>query len=652
MKRSFFLVFSFFVLCPAVYLLVFYSQNDKESLGKITQEAVQLLHKRSLISTGKALLNAPVSDRLADITPSRLPRLFRQGIEQQNRVFSRSIAPQELIPRHAMVVLELANAAATGKSFLDSGFGQTLNDIDWPAVLQGMQIKRRLRQPLEQNASGLLYLLTHPSFAQVFSKRLFLAQLPALPSLIRGEQRHPLQANLLMIMDPGQEDAETALSALLDILRGRKTTLKHAGFTIYALKSRNKQNLYIASVGGKIILSFAQQPIQKSIALFLDRLFQQRNDLLLNQEYTKMEKERPEKTNFFLYADLFRLKIHLKLLFAHFNSQSKNQKSQILINKPWAPGVRSMGFYHHTEKNTAQFKTIVRFSEEQLYPFQKHIYTTPPIRSRSFEEVPDDLLLSFWCNWLEPRLWWQTTVAHGEQEDQAAADRIAVWIKENTDMSMDEFLGLFGKNFSIHVADISTAGFFPVPRLCLSIEILDRKKMDNFFQKIIGDLPVKRTMAGGVPITSLLAAQGMLQPSYAFFNGYLLLADSREQIEEILLKKKTPLTEGKEFQAVDIRPAEPANLHFFARTPEVINAIQELASWAGTMIAVRDRQTGAMSKLLVDQVLSPLLDSFKVYHAIGIRSATAPGELVIDGTILRAATEQGSVEKNASPPEE
>ncbi|MCW5214268.1 hypothetical protein VU13_02980, partial [Desulfobulbus sp. US5] len=102
-------------------------------------------------------------------------------------------------------------------------------------------------------------------------------------------------------------------------------------------------------------------------------------------------------------------------------------------------------------------------------------------------------------------------------------------------MSMDEFLGLFGKNFSIHVADISTAGFFPVPRLCLSIEILDRKKMDEFFQEIIGDLPVKRTMAGGVPITSLLAAQGMLQPSYAFFNGYLLLADSKEQIEDILL---------------------------------------------------------------------------------------------------------------------
>ncbi|MCI5141518.1 MAG: hypothetical protein D3909_07290 [Candidatus Electrothrix sp. ATG1] len=133
----------------------------------------------------------------------------------------------------------------------------------------------------------------------------------------------------------------------------------------------------------------------------------------------------------------------------------------------------------------------------------------------------------------------------------------------------------------------------------------------------------------------------MLQPSYAFFNNSLLLADSREQIEDILLKKKSPLAKSKEFQAVNIRPEEPANLHLFARTPELINAMQELASWAGTMIAVRDRRTGATSKILIDQVIYPLLGSFKSYRAIGVRSTTAPDELVLDTTVLRAEPKQG-----------
>lgn len=80
----------------------------------------------------------------------------------------------------------------------------------------------------------------------------------------------------------------------------------------------------------------------------------------------------------------------------------------------------------------------------------------------------------------------------------------------------------------------------------------------------------------------------------------------------------------------------PANLQLFARTPEMINAMQELASWAGTMVAVRDHKAGAMSKRLIDQIISPLLESLKVYQAIGIRSATAPDKLVIEGTVLRA----------------
>ncbi|MCI5121445.1 MAG: hypothetical protein D3908_09710, partial [Candidatus Electrothrix sp. AUS4] len=192
---------------------------------------------------------------------------------------------------------------------------------------------------------------------------------------------------------------------------------------------------------------------------------------------------------------------------------------------------------------------------------------------------------------------------------------------------------------SIYVAEISTAGFFPMPRLCLSIEVYDRQKIETFLQEIIADLPVKRTMIGGVPVVSLLAAQGMLQPSYAFFNGKLLIADSREQIEDILLRKKTPLIAGKEFQAVNTNLGEPANLHLFARIPQLVNALQELASWAGTMIAVRDHQSGSTSKVLVDQVITPILDSFNTYSAIGIRSATtAQNELVIDAKILRAGT--------------
>ncbi|MCI5141517.1 MAG: hypothetical protein D3909_07285 [Candidatus Electrothrix sp. ATG1] len=491
MKRFLLVFVSFLALYLAVHLLVFQTEKDKEPLEKNTQEAVRLRHKRSLISAGKDFFSTPFARRLASIDRTTLPKLFAKAIEQQLQYHGRVTAPQELIPGHAMAVLELTNAAATGKGFLDSRFGQTLNKIKWPVILQRLKIKRRFRQPLEQSASTLMDLLTHPSFSQTFDGPIFFAQLPARPSLIQGNQRHPFLSNLLIIMDPGPKNSDTVLTALLDILQGKQTRLNYAGLTVHALKLKTRQQLYIASVGGKIILAFAQQPIRESIVLFLNQLFAQRNDLLLKQEYTVLRKKAPEKTDFFLYADLFRLKLHLKLLLTQRDSQSKEQQT---ITRPWVPGVRSMGFYHYSEEKTEQLRTIVRFSQDQLHPFQKHIYTTPPVLSQSFQEVPEDLLLSFWFNWLEPRLWWQTTVAHSNKDELAAADRIAAWVQAKTDMTMEQFLGLFGKDFSVHVADISTAGFFPVPRLCFRIEILDKKKVDKFLQAIIADLPVKHTM--------------------------------------------------------------------------------------------------------------------------------------------------------------
>ncbi len=53
------------------------------------------------------------------------------------------------------------------------------------------------------------------------------------------------------------------------------------------------------------------------------------------------------------------------------------------------------------------------------------------------------------------------------------------------------------------------------------------------------------------------------------------------------------------------------------------------------MIAVRDHKIGAKSKILVDQILLPLLDGFTMYQAVGIRSYTDYHKLTVDTTVLR-----------------
>ncbi|MCI5121937.1 MAG: hypothetical protein D3908_12240, partial [Candidatus Electrothrix sp. AUS4] len=393
MKRSFPVLFFCAVLCLAGCLFIFPLQKNRVAFGKASRETAQPVHKASLYSAGADFLDTPFIRAFINLNCTKISTFFARGIEQQLQAHAQSLAPQELIPRHAMAVLELPNAAATGQSFLDSRFGKTLKAIKWKSILQRLKIKRRLSQPLERSSSSLMHLLTHPSFSQIFARRLFLAQLPTLSSLFDEEQRHPLMENQLFILDSGQDDPEKLLSALLTIPQGTKNNIKYLGFSIYTFKSKNKPALYIARVGGKIILSFARKPMKESITLYLNHLFKQPNNLLLNQEYRKLAEQQAEKTDFFLYADLFRLKLHLSLLFAQLGSQENSQEA---ITRPWAAGVRSLGVYHQRENQTDQVKTLVRFSQEQLSPFQRHIYSIPPSLSQSFQEVPADLVLSFW----------------------------------------------------------------------------------------------------------------------------------------------------------------------------------------------------------------------------------------------------------------
>jgi hypothetical protein len=248
--------------------------------------------------------------------------------------------------------------------------------------------------------------------------------------------------------------------------------------------------------------------------------------------------------------------------------------------------------------------------------------------------MPTNLQVYFWSNWLDLTAWWRTTLARGTEDEAAAAGRLAAWIEGHAGMGIDEFLALFGREFGFNISEISTSGFFPVPRICCWIELADRDKAGEFLEKMVSGLPLRRDNVAGIPVVSIMMADGLMQPSYALMDRFLVVADSRQQIEDILRLSSKRLVSDPMFQAVDIGMLQPSNLVVFARTAEIIDGLKELAAWVGTIVAVRDEGAGAKSKVLIDRVIIPLLDGLKMYRAKGIRSYTAPGELVLDSVVF------------------
>uniref|UniRef100_UPI0040562189 hypothetical protein n=1 Tax=Candidatus Electronema sp. TaxID=2698783 RepID=UPI0040562189 len=273
-----------------------------------------------------------------------------------------------------------------------------------------------------------------------------------------------------------------------------------------------------------------------------------------------------------------------------------------------------------------------------------------PVANRTLAKMPASLLLYVWSGWLRPDCWRQSLIDSGRQE---TADKTDAWFKAQAGLSFGEILSLFGREFSVNIAEISTTGLFPVPRLCFVVEVRERKKAERFLSRMLSGLPVKsQKLPDGVTLVSLQAAKGMLQPSYAFADGFLYLADSREQLVAILAESGGRMQDDASFQAVDTGKGQPGNLLVFARAAQLTDGLKELAAWGGTMIAVRDDQIGEKSKVLIDQVIMPLLDSLGGFETVSLRSFTRSGELVLEAAALTAAEKRSELAAEAEPQSE
>ncbi|MGR0481804.1 MAG: hypothetical protein ACTFAL_10480 [Candidatus Electronema sp. V4] len=614
MKRIFLFLLILVVLADAMWLVVIRPSLELRELARLPSRSELATARRKIAAS------APV-------------RQFLSG----ELLRPQPLEPTELVPEDALLLIDAADAAAAGRTFLSSRFGRTLKDIRWAAVLDQLDVPPLLRKPAEEQLASLQHLLVHPLLQEAFSQRTVLALLPPEPEALAAAPLDTLLTHALLLTAPPSEGG----AAFLDLLKAEKKqpdVLYHHGMGILVLELDQGRKLHAALVGGQIALSLGLEPVQQSIDLFIRHFIYKRNGLAARRDYAELKQEAGGCDDFFLYADLARL----KALFAG---------EAVLPPLEAASGARSMALFHRPDGEAAKLTTVLRFAPEELrLPLQKKIYSTAPVANRTLAKMPASLLLYVWSGWLQPDCWRQSLIDSGRQE---TTDKTDAWFKAQTGLSFGEILSLFGREFSVNIAEISTTGLFPVPRLCFVVEVRERKKAERFLSHLLSGLPVKREqLPDGVTLVSLQAAKGMLQPAYAFADSFLYLADSREQLVAILAESGGRMQDDRSFQAVDTGRGQPGNLLIFARAAELAEGLKEMAAWAGTMIAVRSDQAGEKSKVLIDQVVMPLLDSLGGFEAVSLRSFTRSGELVLEAAALTAAAKQPELAAEAEPQSE
>ena len=250
------------------------------------------------------------------------------------------------------------NAPGAIRGFLDSRFGRSLISIDWPGVLDKLEIRDQVIKRLQEQATGLMDILVHPLFTKLFSRRVIVALLPVDSVSFAHNPRQVLQENMLMVLNPQHGGALPEFVAQLVSGQSKGESLSYQGVSINVLV-RQDRKIYLAVISGKLVVSPGLKPVQESIDLSLNHLVKERTGFLLNSEYAALKKRGRGKDDFFVYADLARLKPLLKAL----PFPGHIQKGQNFIE---FPGSKRMVIFHHSYKNIEQFTSIVQFDPDQL----------------------------------------------------------------------------------------------------------------------------------------------------------------------------------------------------------------------------------------------------------------------------------------------
>ncbi|HHB75351.1 MAG TPA: hypothetical protein ENK84_02240 [Desulfobulbus sp.] len=556
--------------------------------------------------------------------------LILTGISYTLTTGFRGIDLLTLIPRQSGTVITWDHPARDYRRFVRSRLGKNISTIDRESVLTALGLPAADITTISTLVKLWHALTQKPLFQDILGKKIVLALVPGTEQ--EGAASHP-SMEPLFLSAVGKRQTDYRMRSFLHGFQG-VTTLPpviYQGYTIYGFTIRNIGPLYVACSRGVLLAAFDPAPIRQSLDLLLAGLVGKGDTIRRNSTFLKMQRQAKGQKDFFCYIDA--VSVSGKLLRQPDGLKKIIESVHGYLQHLAGHGLRRVAFYHGRKKKVHQLRLQLQFAKGSLPPFQKLLAGRRPSVDRELMRTTANLQLYFRSNWLDLPAWWRMTIENGNSRDLKRAERLDRSVHRYTGMDMERFLGLFGHRFSLLVKEFKTSSFFPIPRICLRIALTDGNVVHDLLEKFVARLPHRRETMAGHEVVSILAAGGLMQPSYVLSGRDLCIVDGRDLVND-LLAPKTFLTGDPDFKRVALGSDQPANLIFFARMQQVTHSLKEAASWLGTLVAVRDNPAGARSKILVDQLALPIFDGMAMFKTCFVIGRTRPGELDMTARLL------------------
>ena len=540
-------------------------------------------------------------------------------------VFPDRVSHESFISGDAHIVISQYDLQDRIAELGSSPLGRTIADLRYEVVGKEMglsddEIRRflKLKDDIKKNYQN-------PLVQMLVGKEVSIALLPFSDheALDFVEQ---ITDHLLVISRPSQNARLMDVATWAISSDERIATVRYGTHTITRFNLEDARRLSVARVRDVVVMSLNEKVLRQSLDLYDG----DRQGLRESEEYqSKIDHfDGASFVGYFNFAGLPDLVNR-----AIQESPSDNERL-LLIDKEKVEAYQSAIFGAWSEENTIIDKAVISFDPKLLDEQPNSKMLSKAGLPQSFKRVSQDTIIYHWSNQFSPK-----TILGMLGQDPSLSDATETQfvgeLSKITGLTADQLFDLFDNDLTLAVRGINEDQLVPMPRFLLSVKSEDVEKLKKVVDSLIDhySIPVRRSSLGDTNIISWggIIGIGSILPTLSFTDDSAIISSNRQQIKNYVAPDGIQsLADLESFQAMSTALLKPSHSFTYVDFAQTADMLQEMVSWGGTMLALKDKELARKSKVLIDDLINPLLEGLSMYSIIGSRKYLEGNTIILE----------------------
>ena len=549
------------------------------------------------------------------------------GLFSLNQDAIKEVQPAMFLPADTLIYIEQKNGAESLAGFHNSRLGRIVSSINFTKVLGDAGVESDDIKLVEKVINAAAVLRNDDLFQAILGKRLTLA-------LIGSRDWSPNAASITdylkshMLLISRQEERLATIERLLTRYVDVKniTSVPYGRYAIKRIPISSDSSIAATIVDGRLLMSFEERVLRESLDLYDKK----KNTLKANPAFVNISREM-EGAGQFLYCSVKGLQ-----KVASFLSTTVTDEKELfaLHEVSLLKGVNRFSYGRTHLNKILKNRIIIGLEPETMdKQIRKMVATTPSIND-SLPYAAKDVLLYYWSNSLELQAIWEMFRERvGADSDEVK--RLQYDIHGLFSYDVNELIEMIGSDVGVIVRENSDELFVPIPDLALLVKLDDTARGADAIKNAVKhlDIELKKGRYKNIEYFSWgLDPKESLQPVYTIHRKYLIIANTLNMLKAII---DTPLNNTRLVAAKGFRELDPGfqtlnNSVCYIDQARSLHRLQEFVGWAGTMLAIQDRDAAEKSKTLIDNLIDPLFWGLGMYEKSAIRTYVRDERIYIE----------------------